>query len=271
MTNINVRNQKGMVPVAVIALIVIVIGVAGFAGWRITQKDTASKDANNTGSSQTTVSDEDMQKVADACKDEINDEDVCKFFTSWGDIKQFSIVSTGNSDGVTTTSTIKIDGDKTYMKADGAIAYEVITIGDTMYTKSGDFWWKQTTPPTQSGQSSGVNADEFKYEAPTTEEIASNKTTYQKLGKEACGDLQCFKYKVVSSDEAESNEFIWFDDKDYLVRKTRSESAGGGYNEQIYSYENSAISEPSPVKELGANQYIVPGQSEPMTLPDMGQ
>lgn len=253
-------DERGIAHIAIIALVVVVVGAVGFAGWRVTQKD---KD----GSASNSTSKEIAKEVAAECKKEIDDKDLCKFFTSWGNTKKFAITSTDTSEGTTTKSIMKIDGENTYMKLEGEMAYEVITMGNTTYTKSGDVWWKQTakTPDTDTP---AVNSEDFKFEEPSKDTPEAQQTKYEKQGKEACGSLTCFKYKVVDPTNTDTTEYIWFDDKDYLSRKTRTEDKDGSVSEQIYEYNDISVSEPSPVKELGPNQYIMPGQTEPMTIPD---
>lgn len=260
-----VHEERGLAQTAVIAIVVAVLAAAGVAGWLVNQRDNEGG-SNSESSLGASMSAADLKEYKDDCKKEYNDEDLCTFFTSWGDIKKFSIESSGSSEGTVVKSTIKIDGDNSYMTAQGAIAYEIITIGGTTYTKAGDTWWKQAAAPTGN---SDVNTDDFKFDPPSMDEPEGQKTTYEKQGKETCGDRQCFKYKVVEPDSADSTQHLWFDDKDFLLRKIRSDEANGSYNEQTYAYDNISITEPSPVKELGPNQYIIPGQSEPVELPNM--
>lgn len=245
------KNNKGAMNVIVIVVVVAVLAAIGFVGWRVMQNK----------------SDEPLTKAAKEvlAKCEEDDKDLCKFFANSVGSKKFSITSTATSGGNTTKSIIKIDNGKTYMKTEGELAYEVISIGDSTYTKAGDTWYKQTAKKTEDKP---VKAEDYTFEEPKKEENAP-KTTYEKQGKEACGNLTCFKYKVVDPSNTDTTEYIWFDDQDFLARKTRSESKDGSVNEAVYSYENVSVTEPSPVKELGANQYIVPGQTEPQTMPDV--
>jgi hypothetical protein len=161
---------------------------------------------------------------------------------------------------------VTFDDGKTYMKTEGGEFgnYEVISIGDTTYTKAGDTWWKQTSKPAEQEV---AKVEDFKPQEPDESKPETEQPKYEKQGKEACGDLQCFKYKVVDPSSPNTNEFIWFDDKDYLIRKQTTATAEGTATEITYTYSNISVSEPSPVKELAPNQYIMPGQTEPVTIP----
>lgn len=253
------NDQRGIAHMALIAIIVVVVAAVGFAAWRVTQKD---KETSNNA-----ITTELAKEVATECKKQIDDKDLCKFFTSWGNTKKFGIESTDTREGATTKSVMKIDNGNTYMKLEGDMSYEVVTIGDTTYTKAGNTWWKQAVKPAQETTPT-VNTDDFKFEEPNEEAPEADQTKYEKVGMEACGSHNCFKYKIVDPTNTETTEYIWFDDKDYLVRKTRNEDKDGSVSEQVYVYENISVTEPSPVKELGPNQYIMPGQAEPTTMPD---
>jgi outer membrane lipoprotein-sorting protein len=140
----------------------------------------------------------------------------------------------------------------------------MITIDKTVYTKAGDTWYKQTAESTDKN-----TTDDFKidFEDPEDESTPEeDKTTYKSLGKEACGNLNCFKYEVIDPEQADQKNFIWFDDKDYQLRRSRTETPDGA-SEMTFEYDNVNIGEPSPVQELGPNQYIIPGQTEPSTIP----
>lgn len=264
------KNQQGIAHLAIIALAVIVLGAIGFAGWRVMQnKDTTSKNAtSNSESTSSNTQIADIKQLESECNKELDDKDLCRFFSTWTGSEKYALTSTGNEGGTETKSTFIVDGNKSYMKIEGEVTYETLTIDSTYYTKAGATWYKQAnTTPTDTPDSTTPSADELDYDVPTTEELKADKTVYEKLGKEACGNETCFKYKW--SDPADSGgavNYVWFDDKDYLIRKMRIESANGVYSEQVYTYDNVVMPEPSPVVELGPNQYIIPGQSEPVDM-----
>jgi hypothetical protein len=247
-------DNRGIAHLALIIVGVVVLAGVGFAAYRVMNKDKDSS-LNNA-----------IQEAAkEECKTN-DDKDLCKFFTSWKANEKYRMVSTA-ADG--SKSTFEVDGNKSRvsMTMEGS-AYEVITIDKTTYTKAGDTWYKQTIKEPDQDVAKDYKVD---FEEPTEEGEAKDKTTYKKVGKESCGNLSCFKYEVVDpTAEAGSHEYIWFDDKDYQLRRTRSETKDG-VTETTFEYGNVTVNEPSPVKELGPNQYIIPGQTEPMTMPDMSQ
>ncbi len=244
-------DERGLGHVLLILLIVVVVGVVGFVGWKVYSKK--SGDIADTIAS---------KQAAAECNKEMDDKDLCKFLSSWEQSKQYRIVSTTKADGETSKSTFEIDGDKSYMKLEGAASYEVITIDKTTYTKAGSTWYKQTTKTQETDVTDDYKVD---FDEPSKDE-SKDSTTYKSQGKEACGDLQCFKYEVVDPNDKSTTQYIWFDDKDYKLRKTVVEDKDSSV-ESVFEYDNVSISEPSPVKELSENQYIMPGSDEVMTVP----
>lgn len=257
MKNLPTQDQHGLGQLGLILTIVAVLALGGI-GWAVYKNK--DKNAGDTVS----------ETLRDARCD-YDDQDLCKFFTSWKAQKHYTVTSRGEVDGKKITTIMEIDGaNKTHLKLEGDLKYEVITIDKTTYTKAGNTWWKQTTPNEEAQQykdNSTFNLDE-----PTRPDAASqSKFSYRKLDKEECGNLNCFKYEVTHSGDAAGKSYIWFDDQDYQLRRWQTVNGDGKtVYDATYSYGLVSIGEPSPVQELAPNQYIVPGQSEPVTLPSAG-
>lgn len=245
------NRKSGLTKTLLIVAGVMVVGAVGYFVWQ-TFGETA-EDAPQDAA---------LNQARAECEKE-NDKDICRFATNWKTNTQYRMVSIG-ADGSQTT--FEIDGDKTHMVITGDYPYETITIGDTTYIKAGDVWYKQTAAVTDEDLPADPKID-FQEPADESETDTANKTVYKKLGKEACGGLTCFKYEVVGSQASDGQMLIWFDDKDYRLRKTVSQMSDGTSTETTYAYSSVSISEPSPVRELGPDQYIVPGQTEPQTMP----
>jgi hypothetical protein len=179
---------------------------------------------------------------------EYNDKHLCRFINNFKEVKNFSAKSSSkNPDGSTTESLLVVDGDdksQLTTSTNGQENLNTITIGKTTYTKdySDGKWFKYTETADNSdhGQTESLNFQDEVEGEPA-------KTTYTSEGTEKCGKHTCHKYKVTTQGES-GTQHIWFDDHEYLLRKTRVESEGAVY-EQEYSYDKVSISEPSPVKE----------------------
>lgn len=256
----SLTDQRGFAHLVLIVALVLVVGAVGYATWSLFNRDKTLGGMAGDAVAKIVAGKE--------CLNEFNDQDLCKFLNSWNANKKFKLDASSTVDGKTSRTVMTVDGDKSYMKMDGSYAMEVISMGDTTYTKAGEVWWKQTTKKTEVAESP-VSKDDFKFEDPKEGSKDKNLTKYVKVGKEACGKLSCFKYQVSDPSNTYSNEYIWFDDEDYLIRKTVSEGKDGTRSESVFSYDNVSVSAPSPVKELAPNQYIIPGQSEPQTMPEV--
>ena len=246
-------DTKKLTPGVIIG--VAVIAVVAYFAWRTTSQPAPA--ANQT----MTVSTPSAEAIEQACTDAGYDGDFCKFLHKQSLVTKVAIQTLGNSQGSELKSTIMIDGSRSWLKAEGAINYEIISDNGTTYTKGGDTWWQSATATEQP-----LKIDEFTFKTPSPEALAAKSVTYEKQSQEDCQDRQCLKFAVTDPAAGTAPTFIWFDTQDYLMRKSRVDN-NGAFNEQTFSYDNVTIPTPDPVKQLTENQYIVPGQSEPVEAP----
>lgn len=254
------NRQAGFGHLGLIIVIVIVLAIGG-VGYFVYNKN---KSNNSDGDG--TVDLAAVQEAVKNAKCDYDDKDLCKFFASFKAQPYYTMTSVHEANGETTTMTIMAEGnDKTYVKSEGGMSYEMITIGKTTYTRAADgTWWKQTGQ--EGNAASNPQSDlAVDFDEPESTEVAQ--TRYKKLGKEPCGNLTCFKYQEVNPDGSSITTYLWFDDKDYQLRRMLSEG-DGTKSDATFSYDKVNIKEPNPVKELGPNQYLIPGESEPRTIPD---
>jgi uncharacterized protein (UPF0333 family) len=256
------RESRGFAHLGMIILVVVVLAAIGGIGYVVMNKNKKSTSTSGVSAKDVNAA----AKIAAQAECKEVDKDLCKFFTSWKLQSSYTMTSTDTQDGQTTKSTYQMSGGNYHMTTSGETSYEVIGIGDTtIYTKASDgTWWKQTLPK--------ADAEKYKPSKDDTsfsdnqKDDAGQPITYTKIGKEACGSLTCFKYQE-NDPSSKDKQFIWFDDKDYQMRKSRTEGADGSVSEQTYSYDKVAIKAPSPSKDLGPNQVLIPGQAQPETLP----
>lgn len=258
------NDQSGFAHMVEIVIIgVVVLGIAGFIGWRVMTAQSGTG-ANNSATNNNQAS------TAIPCTS--SDKDLCKFFASWKVSENQKVTMSMTSGGQTSSSVFESSNSgKNYhmvMSVSGT-PYEIIVIDSTTYTKAGSTWYKQTTKSdtaTSYKDSFTPDVKEPETKTPDTKDTTPV-TTYKKIGAEKCGNLDCLKYQVVDPSSTDTTQFLWFDTKDYQLRRMHSESTNGDVTDQVFEYGNVNITVPSPVKDLGPNQYIVPGQSEPMTMP----
>lgn len=225
------------IAIIIIILVIVVLGGGLFAYGKFVKKASSLSSIMNPLS----------PKLNPNCK--YNDPDLCKFVNNWKDVKEMTMVADSTEkDGKKGKWTYKIDGDdnQMIMEESGTENYNAITIANTTYTKdyTDNKWWKYTHDTNLN-----TNSEAFDIDFDDKAAEAEDKTTYEKIGKEACGKYTCFKYKVIDPANTDSTEYIYFDDKEYLLRKTRSEDKDGSVNEATLDYSNVSISEPSPTKE----------------------
>ncbi len=179
-----------------------------------------------------------------------NDPDLCKFINNWKEVKNLTMTSTDTTGGKTTTAVFKMEGEdnsQIILSEGGKETYNTVILGKTTYTKdyTDNKWFKYTPTATNTN----ISSEESRIDFDTKADSAEDKTTYKKIGKEACGSLTCFKYQVIDPAITDSTEYIYFDSKEYLLRKTRSEANNGNISEATYDYTKFTLPEPSPTKE----------------------
>lgn len=137
---------------------------------------------------------------------------------------------------------------------DGKETKHKIQLGNTTYVKdvSDNKWWKQTLEPEDLPEEDGQeDAGPIDYK----EEYFKPTLKFKALGKEACGNLTCFKYEQSDPGLGGTFRTLWFDDKEYLLRKEKSTVAEFSV-EVTYSYDNINIIAPSPTKDVPTGKSI---------------
>lgn len=196
---------------------------------------------------------------------EYKDPDLCKFFNNWKEMSNYSMNTLTKSAGNTSESVFESSGkDKTHILSseNGKESFNMITIGDTTYTKdyTDNKWFKQVIAKEPSGTPAPVQND-IKTTFDDKKQM-EDKTEFKALDKEACGNLTCFKYQIISTTDDGAINYMWFDDREYLLRKEAMTGKNGDVNESTFSYDNANISAPSPVKEGEPGVGSIPGMSE---------
>ncbi len=197
----------------------------------------------------------------DKCK--YNDKDLCKFLNNFKGSSNYTVVgATTAKDGQKSSYTFKLSGDDKFqntLSTNGKESYSTIVIGDTTYTKdySDNKWVKTTATKDDKAVKDDVTFNDNVDETPAKPE---DEVKYTKIGTETCGKLTCFKYQVITSG-ADDTEYLWFDNKDYLLRKTEI-SFDGSVTTSDYNYDKVSITAPSPTKDPVAASGAAPTQAE---------
>ena len=188
-----------------------------------------------------------------------NDPDLCKFVNNWETVKNYSVETTfflagGAQEG---ESLFEAQGEDrshivNFLTGRGETSNWIV-IGNTNYIKdySDNSWQKYEQVLGEVENDVKNYRSDFGGEAETEDQ-----TTYKKIGKEPCDSRQCFKYQIIDPSAVDRTDYIWFDDREYRLRKTRTESSDGSAAESTYGYENVSIVVPSPVKDVNPSQSV---------------
>lgn len=249
------KNQRGMAAIGIVVIVVVCLAVIGGIVWF----------ALNRGSTNLPLV---GSKFNDKC--EYGDKELCKFLNNFKEQNNYTVKSVStNADGTKYESTYLLDGTDRFQLISGSSGkeeYNYISIGNTTYTKdySDNAWFKQTTEPAAQEELK----DDYQFDDTTTNESGQEvKVSYVFVAEEKCDDKTCLKYEVVTTG-SDTKEYIWFDTKEYLTRKTLTTSSDGTKSESTYSYAEVTISEPSPTKDMPASPSISIPELTPSTEVD---
>lgn len=244
------KNQKGFAPIILIVIAVVIAAVAG-AGYFIINKGKPGASILPKVQLPNAVS------LNANCK--LNDPELCKYVNQAGQMaalfeKGFSGKSvTTPKEGKKNEMVWEMQGNKSHFQSltDGKEDANVIVIGNTTYTKdlADGKWFKYTAKTTgETSSSNGLfDVNQIKSAIEDAVKEGEDKTTYKPLGKAPCGSMTCFKYQIIEPALGDTTSYLYFDDRQYLMRMMESTS-GFGTTLSSFSYDPVAISEPSPVK-----------------------
>lgn len=203
------------------------------------------------------------EAVVDAMLKDIEDPLIRKHLAAQFRATSYKIVSqsSGRNAEFTTTmiqtngSLVKFQTTTTDTK--GKVTNDMIIDGDSTYVLDlkDNVWWKQVASKEKKDPSIDFTEKFSSEEMKKQFEENKSKITYKSLGKEACENLTCYKYQELNEDSdkqglrVEGTKTIWFDDKDYLIRK--DESKFGEFSSvNTYSYVGVEVKAPSPTKNV---------------------
>lgn len=236
-------NERGIGHPMTLVLIIVVLAAVGSGGYYVWSKN---KDNSNNSA---IVSDE---AVESACAKELDDKDFCNFVSNWSSLSNYTMTITSTSaQGV---SVFKVEAEnadrsRTTGTQDGKETSSFVSIGNTTYSKDySDGKWTKFTSETPSTSSTDVTGDAIFDLSNSATVDALSKIKYNKIGKEACDNLTCFKYQIVDPDNSTTEQFLWFDTEDFLLRRQTTKTTDST-TDMTLTYDKVSVTEPSPVKE----------------------
>lgn len=237
------RAERGISPLLIVVIIaVIALGAGGFIFM-------SSKNGTPLASSLPGVG-----NMAGSANCPSTDKVLCKFFLNTKEPKDTRMTSTTLNPGGTKMETVMETSGKTkshfVTKENGKDMMESISIDDTSYLKdyTDGKWFKMTSPKETSQIKEEASKFDVVDKIPTGTQEEDTSQNFKALGKEACGNLMCYKYQMIAKDQIDE-EYIWFDDKDYLMRRTLFISKDGTKNDASWDYKSVSVTAPTNVKE----------------------
>lgn len=249
-----IKNQQGFAHIALIA-VVVVVAVVGFAGWKVAaaHKKTATKASTSPAVAAPAIAESQDEKD---CNTQLHDKDLCKFSVNLN-LKgvPYHIVMT-NSGGSLGNSKVVMDVDaKQNMSMvstlDGNEVTSLIMLNGETYAKdpSGSGWIHYPKDSSAAGQTD-IPTDNIQL---SYKDLIKDGLTYQKIGKEICGQLTCLKYEFHDPKSPSDKNYFWFDTKSYRIQRY-STSGSDGTTDMVFTYQNVKITAPSPVHEFSFGQ-----------------
>lgn len=179
-----------------------------------------------------------------------NDQNLCEFLRKFSENKPYFLSyepgrqTTIDTLGNTEIYIIETDGKNlqiTQIQNQKETA-KLIIGNETLYKK--DFTtntWKKRSISQQE-----IDQLTISYYTDVAEDFTSQTDEFQKVSNESCESRQCFKYKVVSPDKSTdiSLMFVYFDDKEYILRKVFVQYKDGSQDEFIPYYTYTPIQIP---------------------------
>lgn len=246
------KKQRRLTKSTIISLTIllaIVLSVAGAFIWRAYTNRSVKPAQNNTATSE-----------RESCE-KLYDKDVCTFIFTWKSLSRFRTISEAGGN----KTVYEMDGDKAHIVMLGKTNYESMIVGQSMYAKSGDIWYRQVNKNAKSDAAARMKNSSLSFDF-TKDYKGHPPFTFKSMGKEKCGDMNCFKYEATATADKDVKQTIWFNDKDYKPFRTFIQTKEDSF-ETMFEYDNIAITAPTQYKEFSAGDTGTQGQATPKAKP----
>jgi len=236
------KNERGVAHALLAVLVIAVIAVVGLVAWKV----------NDNRPTLTTGINKDTQ---DKCMTAVNDKQFCKFAGVFANIGDYKVtVNSTDKDGVSNLELANASNGNSsiVIKANGQERGNIVVYSGVTYYKdyTDGKWFKFGPNDANKPQTVDLKKEFLKADFKGDD---GQKLTYKNLGTEKCGNLNCFKYQTTDPKKPDETDFLWFDTKDYLLRRvTVSDSKAKTSAEMIVTYGSVVITLPSPTKDVPA-------------------
>ena len=224
----------------VLLLVVLVVAVGGI--W------LATKDGGTDGSKTSSSFNKEVQAK---CMADVNDELFCKFAGSFAGVGEYKVTANTTAQGESSVLELATDSkgnSSMVVKQNGQEQGNLISYNGVTYSKdyTDGQWFKYAAGDTTKPETVDLKKEFVKgdFKADNGEKIG-----YNKVGTEKCGNLNCYKYQIKDPTKPTEEGFLWFDTKDYLMRRVTIKD-GSTNTDMSLSYGAVNISAPSPTKDV---------------------
>lgn len=234
------RNQNGVAQVMLAAIVIVVIAAIGLVAWKV----SSNRSTLTTGINKATQ---------DKCMTEVNDTQYCKFAGAFANVTNYKVAITATDPSAASVNYEFAYDSKNNIsmvaKQNGQEQGNVIVYSGVTYSKdyTDGKWFKYAAGNTNAPQTSDIKKEFFKNNFKGDN---GQKLGYKKIGTEKCDKLTCYKYQETDPQKPTETNYIWFDTKNYLLRRaTSSDSTTKVNSEMTVTYGSVVISVPSPTKD----------------------
>lgn len=192
-------------------------------------------------------------QTKDACLSLIKDERLCNFAAS-NEINKdlqrvMTITSTADNKNEVTISELESASKHktTTYNSDNKEVDSFIVIDESTYVKDyeNSIWALYKDEEYQSSD----NEIKYDFTSEISKDVTEFKENYKFENEEKCGELSCYKYKIIDNENPNNITYFWFDNKDFLIRKLTTEE-NESFTSTVIEYKPVSIKTPSPVKEV---------------------
>lgn len=188
--------------------------------------------------------------VEKSCLAEVKDKKFCKFAAHVKKMGDYKLTLKATTTDVVNSYEVSGSKDGNIQMAastNGKEVANIVVFNNTSYAEDlTDSTWIKYGPnaankPDVFDIKKEIGKNDFKSDK-------GQKYEYKNLGKEGCGNMSCYKYQIIDTQNTVTKTFVLFDDLQFLLRSLTS-SDNTGSSELTMSYETVSIVQPAPVKQ----------------------
>ncbi|MDO8591939.1 MAG: hypothetical protein Q7R60_03405 [bacterium] len=214
----------------------------------------ATKDNGSGGSKTSSTFNKEVQTK---CMADVNEELFCKFAGSFAGVGDYKVTVNSTAEGSASVLELASDSkgnSSMVVKVNGQEQGNVVVFSGVTYSKdyTDGQWFKYAASDTSKPEALDLKKEFVKGDFKADN---GQKIDYVKAGTEKCGSLNCYKYQIKDPTKPTEEGFLWFDTKDYLMRRVTIKDSNNNADMTL-SYSAVSISAPSPTKDVPSDSSL---------------